>query len=177
MFYRVSLRAYDNKQNDWLPAEEISLSRILAYDDTQVLAKEQEEALLYKDMRSDAVGQAMRRLNRAKPQPSMKCTMRISTEDLPQHLAKGLGLAVRHSRRGAAARHRGRRCHPRGRARSGLQRTRSADRRTGLQVGGTAQQRAEHVAVFLAQSDRSAHPFRQARRGRRTGAAGPLRAT
>ncbi len=68
LFYRVSLRAYDNKQVDWLPAEEIMLSRILAYDDAQVLAKEQEEALLYKDMRSDAVAQSIRRLNRAKPQ-------------------------------------------------------------------------------------------------------------
>jgi LPS-assembly lipoprotein len=68
LFYRVSLRAYDNKQTDWLPADEISLSRILPYDDAQVLAKEQEEALLYKDMRTDAVAQAVRRLNRAKPQ-------------------------------------------------------------------------------------------------------------
>lgn len=66
--YRVSLRAYDSKQTDWLPAEEILLSRILAYDDAQVLAKEQEEALLYKDMRNDAVTQAIRRLSRAKPQ-------------------------------------------------------------------------------------------------------------
>jgi LPS-assembly lipoprotein len=66
--YRVSLRAYDNKQTDWLPADEISLSRILPWDDTQVLSKEQEEASLYKDMRSDAVAQAVRRLNRAKPQ-------------------------------------------------------------------------------------------------------------
>jgi len=68
LFYNVSLRAYDNQQNDWLPPEEISLSRIMTYDDTQVLAKEQEETLLYKDMRSDAVGQAVRRLYRAKPQ-------------------------------------------------------------------------------------------------------------
>lgn len=68
LFYRVSLRAYDNQQNDWLPADEISLSRILPYDDAQVLAKEQEEATLYKDMRSDAVAQTVRRLNRAKPQ-------------------------------------------------------------------------------------------------------------
>ncbi len=68
LVYRVSLRAYDSKQIDWLPADEIMLSRILTWDDTQVLAKEQEEATLYKDMRSDAVGQAMRRLNRAKPQ-------------------------------------------------------------------------------------------------------------
>ena len=68
LFYRVSLRAYDSQLTDWLPAEEISLSRIMTYDDEQVYAKQQEEALLYKDMRSDAVAQAMRRLSRAKPQ-------------------------------------------------------------------------------------------------------------
>lgn len=68
LFYRVSLRAYDSQQTDWLPAEEISLSRIMTYDDEQVYAKQQEEALLYKDMRNDAVAQAMRRLSRAKPQ-------------------------------------------------------------------------------------------------------------
>ncbi len=68
LFYRVSLRAYDSKQVDWLPAEEISLSRIMSYDDTLILAKQQEEATLFKDMRSDAVAQAVRRLNRAKPQ-------------------------------------------------------------------------------------------------------------
>ncbi len=68
LIYRVSLRAYDNKQTDWLPSEEILLSRILTWDDAQILAKQQEEATLYKDMRSDAVGQTMRRLGRAKPQ-------------------------------------------------------------------------------------------------------------
>jgi LPS-assembly lipoprotein len=68
LFYRVSLRAYDSQLTDWLPAEEISLSRIMTYDDEQVYAKQQEEALLYKDMRNDAVAQAMRRLSRAKPQ-------------------------------------------------------------------------------------------------------------
>ncbi len=68
LFYRVSLRAYDSQQTDWLPPEEIALSRIMTYDDEQVYAKQQEEALLYKDMRSDAVAQAMRRLSRAKPQ-------------------------------------------------------------------------------------------------------------
>jgi LPS-assembly lipoprotein len=67
LFYTVSLRAYDNQQNDWLPVEEIALSRNMTYDDAQVLAKQQEETMLYKDMRSDAVGQAVRRLYRAKP--------------------------------------------------------------------------------------------------------------
>lgn len=68
LLYRVSLRAYDRQRNDWLPAEEIALSRILAYSDEQVYAKEQEQNMLYKDMRSDAVAQTMRRLSRAKPQ-------------------------------------------------------------------------------------------------------------
>jgi LPS-assembly lipoprotein len=65
--YRVVLRAYDKQLTVWLPDEEILLMRTLTYDDTQVLAKEQEEAMLYKDMRSDAVSQALRRLSRAKP--------------------------------------------------------------------------------------------------------------
>ena len=65
--YRISLRAYDQKQQDWLAPEEITLRRDFSYDDTQVLAKEQEEALLYQSMRSDAVQQILRRLNHARP--------------------------------------------------------------------------------------------------------------
>jgi len=65
--YRISLRAYDQKQRDWLAPEEITLRRDFSYDDTQVLAKEQEEALLYQSMRSDAVQQVLRRLNHARP--------------------------------------------------------------------------------------------------------------
>lgn len=67
LHYRISLRAYDLKQDDWLAAEEIMLQRDFSYDDTQVLAKEQEEVLLYQNMRSDAVQQVLRRLNHAKP--------------------------------------------------------------------------------------------------------------
>lgn len=65
--YRVSLRAYDRQMMEWVPADEITLQRTQTYDPAQVLAKEQEEALLYRDMRSDAVQQVMRRLSRAKP--------------------------------------------------------------------------------------------------------------
>jgi len=66
--YRVSLRAYDLKQRDWIPAEEIVLYRDYTYDDAQILAKEAEENLLYQNMRSDMVQQIVRRLSRAKPQ-------------------------------------------------------------------------------------------------------------
>ena len=67
--YRVSLRAYDLKGQDWIPAEEVMLRRDYVYDDTKVLAKEAEETLLYQSMRSDMVQQIVRRLSRAKPQP------------------------------------------------------------------------------------------------------------
>ena len=66
--YRVSLRAYDLRQHDWIPAENIVLSRDYSYDDTRVLAKEAEETLLIQSLRSDMVQQISRRLSRAKPQ-------------------------------------------------------------------------------------------------------------
>jgi LPS-assembly lipoprotein len=65
--YRISLRAYDRQQRDWLPATEIQLQRILPYDDTLVLAKQQEEQMLYDDMRTDASQQVLRRLAYARP--------------------------------------------------------------------------------------------------------------
>lgn len=66
--YRVSLRAYDLKQQDWIPAEEIALRRDYTFDDTKILAKEAEENMLIQSMRSDMVQQIVRRLSRAKPQ-------------------------------------------------------------------------------------------------------------
>ena len=65
--YRISLRAYDQKQQEWLAPQEITLQRDYYYDNTQVLAMMQEEALLYQNMRSDAVQQVLRRLNHAHP--------------------------------------------------------------------------------------------------------------
>ena len=69
LHYRVSLRADDLKGMEWIPAEEVTLRRDYVYDDTKILAKEAEEALLYQSMRSDMVQQIVRRLSRAKPQP------------------------------------------------------------------------------------------------------------
>lgn len=67
LFYRVSLRAYDLQQRDWIPAEEFVMRRDFSYDDNQVLAKESEENLLYQSMRSDMAEQIVRRLSRANP--------------------------------------------------------------------------------------------------------------
>jgi LPS-assembly lipoprotein len=66
LFYHVSLRMYDQQQNDWLPAQEITLHRDFPWDDTQVLAKLQEEVMLNENMRNDMVQQIIRRLSFAK---------------------------------------------------------------------------------------------------------------
>jgi LPS-assembly lipoprotein len=68
LFYRVSLRAYDLKQQDWIPAEEFVMRRNYYYDDKNVPAMEAQETLLYQSMRTDMVQQIVRRLSRAKPQ-------------------------------------------------------------------------------------------------------------
>jgi LPS-assembly lipoprotein len=67
LHYDVSLRAYDRQQQDWIVAGKITLQRYFPYDDTKILAKQQEEALLYKDMRTDAVQLILRRLSFARP--------------------------------------------------------------------------------------------------------------
>ena len=60
--YRVSYRLYDRKNKEYIAPSEILLRRDLSYSDTDVIAKEQEEGLLYRDMQSDAVQQLVRRL-------------------------------------------------------------------------------------------------------------------
>ncbi len=64
--YRVSYRLTDAKGIEYIPASELVLRRDVTYSDTDVLGKEQEEALLYRDMLSDAVQQVVRRLQIAK---------------------------------------------------------------------------------------------------------------
>jgi LPS-assembly lipoprotein len=71
LIYRVSLRAYNQQQQEWIPSEDMSLRRDFSYDDTQILAKEAEETLLYQSMRTDMVQQIVRRLSRAKPTPTL----------------------------------------------------------------------------------------------------------
>jgi LPS-assembly lipoprotein len=72
LFYRVSLRAYDLNKQEWITAQEFVMHRDFPYDDTNVLAMEAEEALLYQSMRTDMVQQVIRRLSRAKPQSQSK---------------------------------------------------------------------------------------------------------
>ena len=60
--YRVGFRLYDAKGRNYLPPDEIELTRDISFNEGQVLAKESEEALLYRDMQSDMVQQIIRRL-------------------------------------------------------------------------------------------------------------------
>jgi LPS-assembly lipoprotein len=50
-----------------MPATELLLTRDMSYNETQALAKEQEEAQLYRDMQADVVAQVLRRLSALKP--------------------------------------------------------------------------------------------------------------
>lgn len=69
LLYHASFHAHDQQQVEWLPADELVLTRDLAYDDAQILAKQQEEVMLFENMRSDMVQQIIRRLTLAKPRP------------------------------------------------------------------------------------------------------------
>ena len=58
--FRFKLRTLGGKE--LIPETELLLQREINFNETQVLAKEAEEALLYRDMQSDIVQQLMRRL-------------------------------------------------------------------------------------------------------------------
>lgn len=65
--YRITYRLTDNKSaQEYVGASEIVLQRDFSYNDAEALAKEAEEALLYRDMQNDAVQQLVRRLQAAK---------------------------------------------------------------------------------------------------------------
>jgi LPS-assembly lipoprotein len=65
--YTLSFAVRDAKGVELVPPTQISLRRNMAFDETQVLAKESEEALLYRDMQADIVQQIIRRLAAMKP--------------------------------------------------------------------------------------------------------------
>jgi LPS-assembly lipoprotein len=67
--YRLVFRVHDGRGRDYLPQNEIRLTRDVSFNDAQVLSKEAEELLLYRDMQSDLVQQVLRRLAAAPAQP------------------------------------------------------------------------------------------------------------
>lgn len=67
LYYRVTIRVRDSKNAELLAPTQISLKRDISYNESQVLAKESEEAMLYRDMQSDLVQQILRRIAAIKP--------------------------------------------------------------------------------------------------------------
>jgi len=65
--YRVGFRVVDGKGSEFVPTSVIQLTRDVTFNDAEILAKEQEEQLLFRDMQSDMVQQILRRLAAAKP--------------------------------------------------------------------------------------------------------------
>ncbi len=65
--YRYGYRVVDSKGRNLILPGVIELTRDLTYADSDVLAKTQEEELLWRDMENDLVQQLMRRLAAAKP--------------------------------------------------------------------------------------------------------------
>jgi LPS-assembly lipoprotein len=69
--YRVGFRVHDGKGGEFVPVSTLQLTRDISFNDTEVLAKETEEQLLYRDMQIDMVQQIMRRLAAAqRPKPA-----------------------------------------------------------------------------------------------------------
>ena len=63
---RVNFALHDAQGRDWLPSGEIVIRRSYTFNESEVLAREAEEAKLLKEMQSDAVQQLLRRLQSAK---------------------------------------------------------------------------------------------------------------
>lgn len=63
--YRLLYRVHDGKGGDYIAPTELVLRRDITFND-QVLAKENEEAILFREMQSDMVQQLIRRMQAAK---------------------------------------------------------------------------------------------------------------
>ena len=59
---RVSYTLTDAKEEPLIPPAVVEVRRVITYAESAPLAKEAEEALLYKDMQADAAGQILRRI-------------------------------------------------------------------------------------------------------------------
>lgn len=62
IFYRVSFRVRRADGSELLAPTEIVLKRDLSYNESQAIAKEREEDMLFRNMQSDIVQQILRRL-------------------------------------------------------------------------------------------------------------------
>ena len=66
LYYTLRFRVKDNEEKELLAPTEITLKRDISFNESQVIAKEKEEEMLYRDMQSDLVQQILRRLSALK---------------------------------------------------------------------------------------------------------------
>lgn len=67
--YKVLFRLKNNQNSELLTPTSITIRRTISFNEAQVLAKEAEETMLYRDMQSDLVQQMLRRIAAIKPTP------------------------------------------------------------------------------------------------------------
>ena len=69
LLYRVNFKVIDKAGLELLSPQQIELRRDITFNDSQTLAKESEETLLYRDMQTDAVQQIFRRMSALRATP------------------------------------------------------------------------------------------------------------
>lgn len=62
LFYKLRFRVVDTAGKELLAPTDITLKRDISFNESAVMAKEQEETMLYREMQSDMVQQVLRRL-------------------------------------------------------------------------------------------------------------------
>jgi LPS-assembly lipoprotein len=67
LIYRLRFRLHDGKGREYIASTELRAQRDISINDSQVLAKESEETLLYRDMQTDLVQQLLRRIAAVRP--------------------------------------------------------------------------------------------------------------
>jgi LPS-assembly lipoprotein len=88
--YNIVFRVKDKTGRELLGPTQITLTRPITFSETQLLAKEQEEAQLYRDMQKDLVQQMMRRMAAIKPSnPDPTPTSTVSPLTLPGVVSPG----------------------------------------------------------------------------------------
>lgn len=67
LYYRLNFQVKNRAGAVLLAPTELVLKRDISFNESQVIAKEKEEEMLYRDMQSDAVQQILRRMSALKP--------------------------------------------------------------------------------------------------------------
>lgn len=72
LYYKFRFRVKDNKGQELMVPTDITLKRDISFNESAIMAKEQEEQQLYREMQSDLVQQILRRLAALNSAPSLQ---------------------------------------------------------------------------------------------------------